>query len=144
MRADGTEVRKLTQGGIATYASWCPDGTRIVFRKQLEDGNSEIFVMNADGKNPKNLTSNPAFDGWPSWSRDGQRVVFAREQGEEAAIHTVDLATSTVEVLVNLPGRCTNPRWSPTHDRLVFSRRWERQIRLYLADLRPGGELPRE
>ena len=30
--------------------------------------NSEIYVMNADGSDLINLTNNPAYDGYPSWS----------------------------------------------------------------------------
>jgi Tol biopolymer transport system component len=144
MRPDGSDVRRLTRGGVATYASWSPDGTRILFRKQLEDGNSEIFVMKPDGSDSKNLTRNPAFDGWPSWSRDGTRILFAREQGdEEARIYSMNADGSDIQLLVSLPGRCTNPRWSPKGDRIVFSRRWEREIRLYVVDISlPGREPP--
>jgi len=42
---------------------------------------------------------------------------------------------SAVSLIVNVPGRCTNPRWSPVGDRIVFSRRAERQIRLYVSDM---------
>ena len=30
--------------------------------------NAEIYVMNADGSELTNLTNNPAYDGYPSWS----------------------------------------------------------------------------
>lgn len=137
MRPDGSDVRQLTRGGIATYASWSPDGSRLVFRKQLADGNSEIFVMVADGTDLTNLTRHPAFDGWPAWSRDGKRIVFARESGEYAGIHVMNADGSGVRLVSTLPGRCTNPRWSPVADRILFSRRAERQIRLYTVDIEP-------
>ena len=38
--------------------------------------NSEVFVMNADGSSMRNLSNNPAFDGWPRCSPDGKRIVF--------------------------------------------------------------------
>ena len=31
------------------------------------DGNSEIYVMDADGDNPQNLTNNPDADANPAW-----------------------------------------------------------------------------
>ncbi len=40
---------------------------RIAFRTD-RDGNNEIYVMNADGTGPMNLTNDPAFDGGPTWS----------------------------------------------------------------------------
>ena len=41
--------------------------TKIAFRSN-RDGNNEIYVMDADGSNPLNLTNHPAFDANPSWS----------------------------------------------------------------------------
>ena len=40
------------------------------------DGNHEIYVINADGSNPTNLTNNSANDGNPIWSPDGSKIVF--------------------------------------------------------------------
>lgn len=41
--------------------------SRIAFSTD-RDGNVEIYVMDADGSNPTNLTNNPADDLWPAWS----------------------------------------------------------------------------
>ena len=48
--------------------SWSPDGKRIVFvSNREEDANWEIYVINADGRNPRNLTNNPHDDASPAW-----------------------------------------------------------------------------
>ena len=61
-RADGSGLARLTRNAIADFdPSWSPDGSRIVFRRQLDE-NDEIFVMNADGIEPRNLTNDPAVD----------------------------------------------------------------------------------
>jgi Tol biopolymer transport system component len=44
-----------------------PDGSKIAFFS-TRDGNYEIYVMNADGSDPRNLTNNDAFDYDPDWS----------------------------------------------------------------------------
>jgi Tol biopolymer transport system component len=43
-----------------------PFGSKIAFVTD-RDGNSEVYVMNADGSGQTILTNNPAFDGRPSW-----------------------------------------------------------------------------
>ena len=57
-----------------------PDGTRIAF-SSIRDRNLEIYVMDADGGNPVNLTRDPAADRGPAWSPDGQRIAFERSGG---------------------------------------------------------------
>jgi TolB protein len=135
MRPDGSDVRPRTHGGVATYASWSPDGSRLLFRQMIGE-NSEIVVAAADGSGPSNLTRHPDFDGWPSWSPDGRQIVFARERGEDATILVMNADGSGVHALVELSGRCTNPRWSPQGDLVVFSRRADRQIRLWTVNPR--------
>ncbi len=47
------------------------------------DGNSDIFVMNADGSNPVNLTKTPDLnEHYPQVSRDGSRICFVADKGE--------------------------------------------------------------
>src|SRR5713101_639403 len=67
-------VKTLISGGVNTYPCWSPDMKRIPFRKIIGDMNSEIFVTNSDGTNLRNVTNNPAFDGWPAWSPDGKWI----------------------------------------------------------------------
>ena len=50
------------------------------------DGNWEVYVINLDGSGLKQLTNNPANDGLPTWSPDGQHIAFASDRGGDWAI----------------------------------------------------------
>jgi TolB protein len=64
--SDGTQFwRRIARN--ASQPAWSPDGRKIVFVRLLARGNSELFVMNADGTHQRRLTFNPGTDSAPDW-----------------------------------------------------------------------------
>ena len=81
MDADGKNLIRLTEGqGHKGHPDWSPDGGKIAF--SVDDWNDYIAVMDADGNNRVKL-EDQAWD--PSWSPDGQWIVFlsSRDGGGE-------------------------------------------------------------
>jgi Tol biopolymer transport system component len=75
MNADGSGETRLTNdddddeiGGVRDPV-WSPDGTKIAFVGEtgFEFSNRDIFVMNADGSEPINISNNGASDLFPDW-----------------------------------------------------------------------------
>jgi Tol biopolymer transport system component len=67
--------------GIAYDAAWSPDGMHIAFASD-QDGDDEIFVVERDGAPTEQLTQNMwEWDKHPSFSPDGQRIVYASNAG---------------------------------------------------------------
>jgi Tol biopolymer transport system component len=61
------KIRRLTRSRADdTDASWSPDGKRVLF-DTTRDGNREVYVMDADGSDPVNLTRHPADDWADTW-----------------------------------------------------------------------------
>jgi Tol biopolymer transport system component len=92
------------------WAAWSPDGQRIAFISS-RDGNFEIYVIDADGKNPRNLTKNPADDAAPSWSPDGGRIAFNSERDGNAEIYVMDADGKNPRNLTNNPAFDERPDW---------------------------------
>ena len=136
MDADGGNPQNLTNNPHGDSApSWSPDGKRIVFMSN-RDGHAigglptdEIYVMDADGSNPQNLTNNPHYEGAPSWSPDGERIAFsARRDGHfenEIAltyeIYVMDADGGNEQRLTENRKNDDTPSWSPDGKRIAFA-----------------------
>jgi Tol biopolymer transport system component len=95
MRADGSGKRQLTHNHSANFAPYfSPDGKRILFSSNLLSrdvkamGNFEIFAINVDGSELERITYNPTFDGFPMFSPDGKKLVFASNRNAKVPRET--------------------------------------------------------
>jgi eukaryotic-like serine/threonine-protein kinase len=84
---DGANEVQLTfmEAGVRGYPHWSPDSGTVVFHSALE-GQWEVFAIPAEGGKPRNLTSHPANDFFPSFSRNGQWIYFNSNRTREGQI----------------------------------------------------------
>jgi hypothetical protein len=102
--------------------AWSPDGTKIAFASN-RDGNDEIYVMNADGTDPTDLTKNPANDFGPSWSRDGKYIAFNSNlsgPSQDIWIMSADGSSPPQRVTTDDSNSDTAPAWAPDSIHLVY------------------------
>jgi Tol biopolymer transport system component len=86
------------------------------------DGNQEIYVMNADGSDQRNLTQDPAADFDPDWSLDGEQIAFASKRaGAQPHIFVMNADGSAVRQLTLDDVGGQSPRWSPDGERIAFT-----------------------
>jgi len=85
----GGPVVKLTSDGRNLRGKWSPDGHRIAYVHQVNDGARELWVMNADGSGKRRLTASGTVGGSPSWSPDGSRIVYASRAGYLTVVASV-------------------------------------------------------
>ena len=87
MNADGTNKRQVTNLASASFAPFfTPDGKRLIFCTNFFDAdranrrrqpNFDLALINLDGTGIERVTFNETFDGFPMFSPDGKKLVFA-------------------------------------------------------------------
>ena len=159
MDADGGNQQNLTNSpSDDRQPAWSPDGKRIAFTSD-RDGNvhpihgwptSEIYVMDADGGNPQNLTNNPNHDFHAAWSPDGKRIVFSSERDghfigdfEEitSEIYVMDADGGNLQRLTENRVYDCCPSWSPDGKRIAFSSYGDNHLAdIYVMDADGGNQ----
>ena len=99
--------------------AWSPDGRKLAFVSR-RDGNSEIYVINADGNGQENLTQHPARDSHPSWSRDGRKLAFVSRRDGNSEIYVMNTDGSGLRNVTRAPSNDLRPAWSPDGRAIAF------------------------
>ncbi len=131
---EGKKIPVSTRGTNFS-PDFSPDGKKLAFCSTM-DGNSEIYVCSADGKNIKRLTYNEAIDTAPSWSPTSRELAFISDRGGSPQVYIMDAEGANVR-RVSFGGTYhDSPAWSPTGDRIVYVSRVENIFDLYVLNLR--------
>lgn len=131
MDVDGTERVQLTDSSAPFPADveapeWSPDGSRLLFDGEADDGHAHIFVVNADGTGLTQITSGDGDEIDASWSPDGTRLAVEtqRSPSEPTGLAIVEVATGEIRMITENPidGDDAFPAWSPDGTRIAFTR----------------------
>ena len=111
MDAEGGSVRPLTTSGFHTQPRWSPKGDVIIYTQR--QGTHDIWAVNADGSNPRRLTSGPGDNQGTTWAPNGRHLMFQTNR-----LGTWQLFSMLMDGTVQAPVTrgtvdATSPSWSP-------------------------------
>ena len=101
--------------------------------------NTELFIAEADGRNPKPLLPHPDLDYNGSFSADGRWIVFTSTRNGSADVYRVMVDGSGLEQLTNDPAFDDQGSLSPEGRSLAFVSSRSGQADIWILDLRTGG-----
>ena len=150
-------LKQIThERGYDAEGSYSPDGKKIAFasnraaystKLSKEDEERlkidkqyfmDIYVMDADGSNVKQLTNVPGYDGGPFFSADGKKICWRRfnEKGDQAEVFTMNADGSDQHALTHLKAMSWAPYFHPSGDYLIFTTNLQgfANFELYIVD----------
>jgi len=119
-------TRQVTMlvGGPAMVldGAWSPDGSRVAVTRE-QGGNTDIFVTDASGQNPRRVTDHWGIDVSPAWSPDGRQIAFCSARSGGPQIYVMAADGSGIRRVSQTGSYNTSPAWSPKGDRLAWTTR---------------------
>jgi Tol biopolymer transport system component len=107
-----------------------PDGRKIAYMSIRQGELPNVWVMDADGTNAIQLTSDETADHKPAWFSDSRRVAYMTKRGKVGGLWSVDIQTRREELVLDfagagkgtaLEGRLAEFQMSPSMTRIAFS-----------------------
>jgi hypothetical protein len=158
VQRDGRDFQQLyvDRFNYISFAYYSPDGSQIIFIK-IPDSQTpftvgELWMMNADGSNPRKLADVDAGHGYAAkWSPDGAWIAFVKRENPEdesanqssdsliSNIHLMNVQSGEVTQLTHLiDGYVETPHWSPDGNTLAFNTVLDGRIEVQIADITSG------
>ena len=126
MNADGSEVSQITGDDTEDRRdyepAWSPVNDKIAFfsSRDVEGGDYDVWIINADGTGLTRLTSDAADDFFYSWTPDGSRILFCSNRNGNSDIWIMDADGSDQSPLLDFDVELWHPVLSKDSVYLFF------------------------
>lgn len=140
MDPDGANPRELRPRGadgweLQGHAEWSPDGERLVMSGGRAS-NTQLFITDAEGRNPRQITDRGGMSMDPSWSPDGQTIVFVGCAAaicfeKDYEIFTIPAEGGQAKQLTSNTFRDHDPYFSPDGSQIAWLSQTEAVVLLW-------------
>lgn len=123
--------------GNNSAPAWSPDGSKLAIVLTY-GANSQVYTINADGSDLKQVTKSSAIDTEPTWSTDAKWIYFSSDRGGRPQIYKVSANGGDAQRVTFEGAYNVSPRFSPDGKSLAMIRNDGGKFRVALQDLSNG------
>lgn len=143
MNFDGELVTKITngpRGAMNVEPAASPDGSKIAFSSD-RSSNPMIFVMNADGSDPRRVTFAGKYNATPAWSPDGKKLAFAGWTSGNFDVFVMNADGTDIIRITSAtrsngkPANNEDPHFSPDGRFLVYTSNRTGRSQIYISNI---------
>lgn len=136
MRADGSEQTRLTkQAGACTSPSWARQGKKILFASTRDAANGNLYLMNPDGTDLEQVTTDSLVKDSPVMAPDGRTIVMSVNTRGRYRIASYWTTDKSWHFLTSADCNSVHPALSPDGSTILFATDRDGNYDLYTMDL---------
>ena len=152
---DRDAVPFSTTFSAGTDYAFSPDGAEIAYtatpvptREEAWSTNHDVYTVSVDGGTPRQITTNPAADGYPQYSPDGKYLAYRAQsvpnfEADRWQLMLRDRSTGAVRSLTSeFDGHVGTPVWSPDSRKLYFESEEKGEVPVFAVSLK-GNDVAR-
>jgi TolB protein len=132
--ATGRRAIIANERGSNSAPAWSPDGNRLAV-VLTRDGNSQIYIVNADGSGLRRLSRSSGIDTEPTFTPDGKEIFFTSDRGGSAQVYRVSVEGGEARRVTFGGPFNARPQISPDGKSLAYITRREKSFRVAVMEL---------
>jgi TolB protein len=132
--ATGRRAIIANERGSNSAPAWSPDGNRLAV-VLTRDGNSQIYIVNADGSGLRRLSRSSGIDTEPTFTPDGKEIFFTSDRGGSAQVYRVSVEGGEARRVTFGGPFNARPQISPDGKSLAYITRREKLFRVAVMEL---------
>lgn len=117
--------------------TFAPSGGRLLY-SHAEDGRQQIWSINMQAGDRKNVIDSRGINNWASYSPDGSQILFGSTRDGNFEIYLLDVSDASTRRLTESPSQDIRPRFSPDGRRICFTSSRDGNYEIYILHLKDG------
>ena len=133
------QTLSMSDMDLVESLTWSPDSRQLAFIGTGQ-GQSDLYIIDVQTGERRQLTGTPEREDYPNWSPDGQRIAFSSKYRNQFDIKIYDLAEGAAQTVIASPTDDLWPQWLPEGNKLLFVSTRDKINDLFVYHLDEGRE----